>query len=108
LSCGRCRRGEIDGAPDGFVDAVFSHGGEISLPACESTKRDYVARVAQRRGGADGDAGQLILTDSGLGGRLIGLSEERAKDPTALVGPLLENFAIGEVARQLSWDPPRL
>ena len=38
-----------------------------------------------------------------LGGRLIGMSEERAKDPVAPVGPLLENFAIGEVARQLTW-----
>ena len=46
---------------------------------------------------------KLIVTDSGLGGRLIGMSEERAKDPTAPVGPLLENFAIGEVARQLTW-----
>jgi len=36
---------------------------------------------------------KLIVTDSGLGGRLIGMSEERAKDPVALVGPLLENFA---------------
>jgi hypothetical protein len=31
------------------------------------------------------------------------MSEERAKDPTAPVGPLLENFVIGEVARQLTW-----
>jgi predicted AAA+ superfamily ATPase len=46
---------------------------------------------------------KLIVTDSGLGGRLIGMSEERAKDPLAPVGPLLENFAIGEVARQLTW-----
>jgi uncharacterized protein len=46
---------------------------------------------------------KLIVTDSGLGGRLIGLSEDRAKDPTAPVGPRLENFAIGEVARQLTW-----
>jgi hypothetical protein len=46
---------------------------------------------------------KLIVTDSGLAGRLIGMSEERAKDPTAPVGPLLENFAIGEVARQLTW-----
>jgi uncharacterized protein len=41
---------------------------------------------------------KLIVTDSGLGGRLIGMSEERAKDPAAPVGPLLENFAIGAVA----------
>ena len=31
------------------------------------------------------------------------MSEVRAKDPTAPVGPLLVNFAIGEVARQLTW-----
>jgi predicted AAA+ superfamily ATPase len=31
------------------------------------------------------------------------MSEEGAKDPTAPIGPLLENFAIGEVARQLTW-----
>jgi uncharacterized protein len=46
---------------------------------------------------------KLIVTDSGLGGRLIGMSEERAKDPIAPVGPLLENFVISEVARQLTW-----
>src|SRR5258706_206394 len=46
---------------------------------------------------------KLIVTDSGLGGRLIGMSEERAKDPTAPVGSLLENFAISEVARPLSF-----
>ena len=46
---------------------------------------------------------KLNVTDSGLGGRLIGMSEERAKDPTAPVGPLPENFAIGEVFRQLTW-----
>jgi uncharacterized protein len=191
-------QGEIDGTPDGFVDTVFSQGVEVSLPACELTKPDYVARalrggypeavrrdpgrrrarffdsyitnlvtrdvrqisdierpaqmrrllsvVAARMGtlavvqSIANDVNlprmtlsryldllelvfvirripawssnlttravstpKLIVTDSGLGGRLIGMSEERAKDPTALVGPLLENFAIGEVARQLSW-----
>jgi len=43
------------------------------------------------------------VADGFVGGRLIGMSEERAKDPTAPVGPLLENFVIGEVARQLTW-----
>jgi predicted AAA+ superfamily ATPase len=192
-------QGEIDGAPDGFVDVVFSRGGDVVLPACELTKRDYVGRalrggypeavrrdpgrrrarffdsyitdlvtrdvrqiadierpaemrrllsvVAARMGtlavaqSIANDVGlarmtltryldllelvfvirripawssnlttraistpKLIVTDSGLGGRLIGLSEDRAKDPTAPVGPLLENFAIGEVARQLTWN----
>ncbi|WP_189240446.1 ATP-binding protein [Planomonospora parontospora] len=50
---------------------------------------------------------KLIMVDSGLAGRLAGLSPERALDPTAPVGQLLENFVIGEIARQLTWcDEP--
>ena len=178
-------QGEIDSAPDGFVDAIFKLDEPIRMPPSTLTKRDYVARAL--RGGypeaVRRDPGRrrarffdsyvtdlvtrdvqqisdiqrpaemrrllsvvaarmamprqtlsryldllelvfvikripawssnlttraistpkLIVTDSGLGGRLIGMSEERAKDPTAPVGPLLENFAISEVARQLTW-----
>jgi len=191
-------QGEIDSAADGLVDAVFRLDGNVRMPPCSLTKRDYVARAL--RGGypeaVRRDPGRrrarffdsyvtdlvsrdvqqisdierpaemrrllsvvaarmgtlavvqsmandialprqtlsryldllelifvikripawssnlttraistpkLIVTDSGLGGRLIGMSEERAKDPVAPVGPLLENFAIGEVARQLTW-----
>jgi predicted AAA+ superfamily ATPase len=191
-------QGEIDSAPDGFVDSIFRHGPDIELPACQFSKRDYVARAL--RGGypeaVRRDAGRrrerffdsyitdliardvrqisdierpaemrrllsvvaarmatlavvqsiandvalprmtlsryldllelifvirripawssnlttraistpkLVVTDSGIGGRLIGMSEDRARDPTAPVGPLLENFVIGEVARQLTW-----
>jgi uncharacterized protein len=191
-------QGEIDSAPDGFVDAIFRLDGPIAMPPSTLTKRDYVARALRggypeavrrdpgRRRGRFFDSyvtdlitrdvqqisdiqrpaemrrllsvvaarmatlavtesiasdvamprqtlsryldllelvfvikripawssnlttraiatPKLILTDSGLGGRLIGMTEERAKDPTAPVGPLLENFAIGEVARQLTW-----
>jgi predicted AAA+ superfamily ATPase len=195
-------QGEIDGQHDGFVDAVFGANDSVTMPPCELTKRDYVARalrggypeavrrdpgrrrerffdsyitdlitrdvrqisdierpaemrrllsvVAARMGtlavvqsiAADIrlprmtlsryldllelifvirripawssnlttraiSTPKLVVTDSGIGGRLIGLSEERAKDPTAPVGPLLENFAIGEIARQLTWtDEP--
>lgn len=50
---------------------------------------------------------KLLFVDSGLGGRLIGLAPERAMDPTSPVGPVLENFALGEIARQLTWaDEP--
>jgi len=191
-------QGEIDNAPDGFVDHVFNHGPNVSMPPCALSKRDYVERalrggypeavrrdagrrrnrffdsyitdlisrdvrqisdierpaemrrllnvIAARMGGpavlqtiADTvgvhrttlsrymdllelvfvikripawssnltrravSTPKLIVTDSGIGGRLIGLSAERAKDVTAPVGPLLENFAIAEVARQLTW-----
>ncbi|GAA3693397.1 ATP-binding protein [Nonomuraea antimicrobica] len=46
---------------------------------------------------------KLLVTDTGLRGRLISMSPERARDVTAPIGPLLENFAIGEIARQLTW-----
>ncbi|MEV0593435.1 ATP-binding protein [Nonomuraea cavernae] len=46
---------------------------------------------------------KLLVVDSGIGGRLIGMTPERLADPTAPVGPLLENFAVGEIARQLTW-----
>ncbi|MGW7480659.1 ATP-binding protein [Nonomuraea muscovyensis] len=52
----------------------------------------------------------LLVVDSGLGGHLAGLSPSRAADVTAPVGPLLENFVLGELARQLTWseEPVRL
>ena len=192
-------QGEIDSAPDGFVDAVFRRGSNVSLPPSPLRKRDYVARavrggypeavrrdpgrrrdrffdsyitdlvsrdvrqvsdierpaemrrllgviagrmgnlaVAQAIAGAVGMPRQtllryldllelvfivrripgwssnltrravsvpkLVVTDSGLAGRLIGLSPGRAADQSAPVGQLIENFVIGEVARQLTWS----
>lgn len=191
-------QGEIDSAPDGFVDHVFTHGADVAMNPSPLRKSDYVDRalrggypeavrrdpgrrrnrffdsyitdlvtrdvrqisdierpaemrrllsvIGARMGGLAviqsiaGDVGlprvtlsryldllelifvikripawssnlttraistpKLIVTDSGLGGRLIGMSPERARDITAPIGPLLENFAIGEVARQLTW-----
>lgn len=53
---------------------------------------------------------KLIMTDSGLAGHLTGLTPKRAAHPTANVGPLVENFVLGELARQLGWteEPVRL
>lgn len=53
---------------------------------------------------------KLVLIDSGLGGHLAGMTMKRSRHPTAPVGPLLENFVLGELARQLSWaeEPVRL
>ncbi|WP_207756141.1 ATP-binding protein [Nonomuraea cypriaca] len=191
-------QGEIDDAPDGFVDCVFTQDLDASMRSCSLRKHDYVDRalrggypeavrrdpgrrrnrffdsyitdlitrdvrqisdierpaemrrllsvIAARMGGLavvqsiSGDVGlprmtlaryldllelvfvikripawssnltrraistpKLIVTDSGLGGRLVGMSSERARDVTAPIGPLLENFATGEVARQLTW-----
>ncbi|MEV4217353.1 ATP-binding protein [Nonomuraea sp. NPDC049725] len=194
-------QGEIDSAPDGFVDAVFRRGADVDVKA-ELSKHDYVARalrggypeavrrdpgrrrarffdsyvsdlitrdvrqvtdierpaemrrllsvVAARMGNLavaqalGNDAGmprvtlsryldllelvfvikripawssnlttravgtpKLLVVDSGLGARLVGISPERAMDVTSPVGPLVENFALGEIARQLTWaDEP--
>ncbi len=47
---------------------------------------------------------KLIFVDSGLGSHLGGLSLSRlARDP-ARFGPVLENFVIAELARQLTWS----
>ncbi|MEV0145370.1 MULTISPECIES: DUF4143 domain-containing protein [unclassified Nonomuraea] len=53
---------------------------------------------------------KLLVVDSGLGGRLTGLVPERALDPLAPVGPLLENFAVdrpaAHVGRRTRTAPP--
>jgi predicted AAA+ superfamily ATPase len=53
---------------------------------------------------------KLLVVDSGLGAHLAGLTPSRVADITAPVGPLMENFALGELARQLTWseEPVRL
>jgi len=53
---------------------------------------------------------KLLVADTGLAGHLTGTTLKRAKHPTAPVGPLMENFVLGELARQLSWtsEPVRL
>jgi predicted AAA+ superfamily ATPase len=53
---------------------------------------------------------KLMTVDSGLAGHLTGLTMKRARHPTSPVGPIVENFVLGELARQLSWaeEPVRL
>jgi uncharacterized protein len=53
---------------------------------------------------------KLMVIDSGLAGHLAGITLKRAKHPTTPVGPLVENFVLAELARQLSWvdEPVRL
>lgn len=49
---------------------------------------------------------KILVIDSGLAGRLIGMSAT-AQPSGGAVGGLLENFVLGELARQLSWcDEP--
>lgn len=198
-------QGEIDGAPDGFIETVFRHGADVRIPASGLRRDDYLARAL--RGGYPEavrrtDTGRrarffesyisdlinrdvrqlteierpsdmrrlvnlaaattgtlavpaaiasrmqvpastvkryldlldllfvtrripawstnlttraiatpkLVLADSGLAGHLTGMSLHRARQPAAPVGPLIETFVLGELARQLSFtdQPVRL
>lgn len=53
---------------------------------------------------------KLIMVDTGLAAHLTGLTQKRATHPTAPVGPTMENFVVGELARQLDWseEPVRI
>ncbi len=49
-------------------------------------------------------APRLILNDTGLLAYLLGLSRERLADNTTLVGPLLQNFVVMELRKQVPWS----
>jgi predicted AAA+ superfamily ATPase len=51
---------------------------------------------------------KVIVNDSGLAGHLAGITMRRATRPTAPIGPLLENFVLSELARQLSWTTEQI
>lgn len=46
---------------------------------------------------------KLLFIDSGIAGHLAGMTVSRGIHPLANIGPILENFALGELARQLTW-----
>lgn len=49
-------------------------------------------------------APKLIFTDSAIAARLLGLESHALRRPGAPFGPLLENFVLSELARQLTWS----
>ncbi len=48
---------------------------------------------------------KFLVVDSGLAAHLTGLTTRRTQQPNAPVGQVLENFVLGELARQLTWTP---
>ncbi|MGL5826032.1 MAG: ATP-binding protein [Nocardioides sp.] len=50
---------------------------------------------------------KVLFVDSGLAANLSGLTCSRLRRADSLVGPLLENFVLGELARQLTWSTTR-
>lgn len=96
------------------VDRIAS---EVGLPA--TTTERYISlleevflikRVDGWASSATGRAVRLrkvVFVDTGLAANLCGLTEARLRRTDSLVGPLIENFVIGELARQLTWAQTR-
>ncbi len=49
-------------------------------------------------------APKLVLSDTGLMSQLLGLSKKRLTMDTNLLGPLLENFVVMELLKQVTWS----
>lgn len=47
---------------------------------------------------------KVLIVDSGLGASLAGMTIDRVRQQDPIAGPLLENFALSEIARQLTWS----
>lgn len=50
---------------------------------------------------------KLVMVDTGLGCSLLGVDEARLRADRQTLGPLLENFVIMEVIKQLGWSGTR-
>jgi predicted AAA+ superfamily ATPase len=51
---------------------------------------------------------KLAFVDTGIASHLIGQDTARLADPGGAAGPMLENFAAMELARQLTWSSQRV
>ncbi len=49
-------------------------------------------------------APKLLLNDTGLMAHLLGLNEKRIESNATLLGPLLENFVVMELRKQITWS----
>jgi predicted AAA+ superfamily ATPase len=50
---------------------------------------------------------KLMLCDTGLACHLLGLDSARLEQDTVLLGPLMENFVVMELRKQLGWNRTR-
>ncbi|HEX6197586.1 MAG TPA: DUF4143 domain-containing protein [Jiangellaceae bacterium] len=51
---------------------------------------------------------KLTFVDSGLACQLLGQDAQRLSKPGSAAGPLMENFVLMELARQLTWTQERV
>ncbi len=84
------------GLPRTTVDRYIALFEEVFLVKRIPAWSSSVTRRANR-------ASKLLVVDSGLASSLSGLSIERAQRNPVLAGPLIENFVISEIGRQLTW-----
>jgi predicted AAA+ superfamily ATPase len=84
-------QGEMNGGHDLFVDAAFRHGFAI-----EHSSRTTLVRYLE-----------LAFVDTGIVCHLIGQDAARLNEPDGAAGPILENFVVMELARQLTWAEER-
>lgn len=52
-------------------------------------------------------APKLVYVDSGVACHLLGQDSQRLGEPDGTAGPMVENFVLSELARQLSWNEQR-
>lgn len=50
---------------------------------------------------------KLLLTDTGLLASVLGLSRDRLEEEPQLASPLLENFVLSEIRKQVTWSNTR-
>jgi uncharacterized protein len=63
------------------------------IPAWSSSRTSRAVRMQK-----------LMVVDSGIASFLNGCTERKLQREPSLIGPLLENFALSELARQLTWS----
>lgn len=90
---------------------------EVGLPATTAERYisllEEVFLIKRLDGWASSATGRavglrkILFVDSGLAANLCGLTEARLRRTDSLVGPLMENFVTGEIARQLAWAETR-
>ena len=83
------------------------------MPSNERGRLEEVFLLKRVDGWASSTTGRaqrlrkLLFVDTGLAANLRGLTEVRLRRNDALVGPLVENFVLGELGRQLTWAHAR-
>lgn len=120
-------QGEIEGCPDGFIDAIFDLGPELrhaseerragnELGLHQTTVVRYVGLLeevflikripawSRNLGSRAVGTSKVAMVDSGVAANLLDQDAGALGQPASPFGPLLEGFVAMEIARQLTWS----